>query len=75
MGSKQVVPIVSRYALSFCRLASHQKKFLVAKMFPVVMTVLGATTKMCMTTFNWRLASATSTNRSFLFLKGEGHHW
>ena len=28
MGSKQVVPIVSRYAISLCRLPGHQKKFL-----------------------------------------------
>ena len=28
-----------------------------------------------MTTLDWILAAATSTNRCHLFLKGEGHHW
>ena len=27
-----------------------------------------------MTTLTWSLAAATSANRSFLFLEGEGHH-
>ena len=52
LGSKQVVPIISKYAISSYRQAGHQKRFLVKEMFPgvkklvVVMTVLGVKTRM-----------------------------
>ena len=81
LDSKQVVPNVSRFTISFSRQAGHQKKILVVIMFPgvkkfvVVMTVLGVKTRMCMTTLHRKVASATITNKILLFLKGRGHHW
>ena len=81
LDSKQVVPNVSRFTISFSRQAGHQKKILVVKMFPgvkkfvVVMTVLGVKTRMCMTTLHRKVASATITNKILLFLKGRGHYW
>ena len=78
---EQVMPIDSKSTMLYCRLAGHLRKFLAVKMFTVmkkfmvVMTVLGMQTRMCMTTLHRRVASAPGTNRSCLFLKGEGHHW
>ena len=49
---EQVMPIISKSARLYCRLAGHQKKSLVVKRFPVmkkfavVMTVLGMDAKM-----------------------------
>ena len=49
---EQVVPIISKSARLYCRLADHQKKSLVVKRIPVMMkyavvrTVLGTDAKM-----------------------------
>ena len=55
--------IINNYAIhTCCKLAGHLKEVLVMRM------------RTNMTTLTWSLADATSANRSFLFLVGEGHH-
>ena len=80
LDRKQAVFVVSRSGMIHSRQADHQKKFLLVRIFPgvkkfVVMTDPGVKTRMWMTTLHMKVASATSTNKILLFLRGRGHHW
>ena len=80
LDRKQAESVISRSGMIHSGQGGHQKKFLVVRMFPgmkkfVVMTVIGVKTRLCMTTLHMKVASATSTNKILLFLRGRGHHW
>jgi hypothetical protein len=63
LGSKQVMFVTSNTVHSCSKLAGRPREVMVMRM------------RTSTTTLGWRLAAATSTNRSLLFLVGEGHHW
>ena len=63
LSSMQVMFIICNTVHSCSKLAGRLRKVMVIGMWTST------------TTLGWRLATTTSTNRSLLFLVGEGHHW
>ena len=63
LNSKQVIFVTSNTVHSFGKLAARRRKVKVTGM------------RTSTTTSGWSLATSTSTNRSKLFLVGEGLHW